>query len=189
MLVLKQSQTAQIISLLSKGQVGILPTDTIYGLVCKASDKSSVERLYKLKSRSNKPGTIIGAQIEQLVKLGIKYKYLKAVEQFWPGPVSVIIPCSELNYLRLGASGLAVRIPDDEKIIEILRHVGPLLTSSANLTDQPVATNLIEAQNYFGEHVDFYLDGGNYSSRKSSTVVRVVDDAIEVIREGAAKIS
>lgn len=189
MLVLKQSQTAQIISLLDKSQVGIMPTDTVYGIVCKATDKSSVDRLYKLKLRSNKPGTIIAANIEQLVKLGIKYRYLKAVEQFWPGPISVIVPCLELGYLSLGTSGLAVRIPDNGKMIKILREVGPLLTTSANLTNQPIATKISEAQSYFGELVDFYVNGGDYSAKKPSTIIRIVDDSIEIIREGAAKIT
>lgn len=189
MVVLNRGQTAQIINLMADGRVGILPTDTVYGLVCLASDKASVDRLYKLKSRSNKPGTLIAAEIEQLVKLGIKYRYLKAVEQFWPGSVSVVIPCSELNYLRLDASGIAVRIPDDDKIIEILHQVGPLLTTSANKPSQPVATNLAEAQNYFGDLVDFYVDGGDLSLRQPSTIVRIVDDAVVVIRDGAVKIS
>lgn len=184
MIVLKHGQTARITSLLNKGRLGILPTDTVYGLVCKASDEVSVEKLYKLKARLNKPGTIIASGIDQLVKLGLKYRYLKAVEQFWPGPVSVIIPCAGLDHLRLDTTGLAVRIPDDKKITEILGQVGPLLTTSANQPNQPPATNLAESQNYFGDNVDFYVDGGDLSLRQSSTIIRMIDDAIEIIREG-----
>src|SRR5665213_2242664 len=84
--------------------VGVIPTDTVYGIVARAADHEAVARLYKLKKREGKPGTIIAADIDQLVELGIKRRYLKAVEQFWPGALSVNIPSTdpELAYLHLG---------------------------------------------------------------------------------------
>lgn len=175
--------------LTAPGTVGVLPTDTVYGLVASAADSQAVKRLYDLKSREGKPGTIIAASPEQLAELGLKARYLKAVEQFWPGSVSVIIPCGpELEYLHEGAGGLAVRIPADDQLHELLTRTGPLLTSSANHPGAPVAVTLEQARNYFGDQVDFYVDGGNLSSRQPSTIIRVVDDAIEIIREGAVKI-
>ena len=63
------------------GVVGIVPTDTIYGLAARATDESAVARLYHLKSREQKPGTVIAANIDQLTVLGVKRRYLKAVEQ------------------------------------------------------------------------------------------------------------
>lgn len=126
------------------GAVGILPTDTVYGLVARASDQSAVARLYRLKHREHKPGTIIAASIDQLVELGLKYRYLKAVEQFWPGAVSVIIPCGpDLDYLHQGLQGLAVRITAHDNLRELLQQTGALLTSSAN---QPGNRPLILSQ-------------------------------------------
>lgn len=171
------------------GGVGVLPTDTVYGLVAKASDRTAVKRLYDLKQREGKPGTIIAADVDQLEDLGLKRRYLKAVEQFWPGAVSVIIPCgAELEYLHEGKNSLAVRIPDDEKLQKLLKQTGPLLTSSANHPGEPTAMNITEAKAYFGDKVDFYEDDGNLSGRQPSTIIRIVDDAIEIIREGAVKI-
>lgn len=98
----------------------------------------------------------------------------------------MIIPCgAELAYLHLGVSSLAVRIPDDKVLLELLERTGPLLTSSANLPDQPVSSNIAEARNYFGDNVDFYVDGGDLSDHQPSTIIRIIDDAIEIIREGA----
>lgn len=171
------------------GSVGVIPTDTVYGLAARASDRLAVGRIYDLKDRDSKPGTIIASDIEQLVDLGLKRRYLKAVSDYWPAPLSVIIPCGEdLSYLHLGKSGLAVRLPDDKYLIELLTAVGPLLTSSANLAGAEPAATLDQAKKYFGDKVDFYIDGGDLSSRQPSTIVRVVDDAIEVIRPGAFKI-
>ena len=181
--------THAIAQLLQSGTVGVLPTDTVYGLVARASDAVAVERLYHLKHRENKPGTIIAASIEQLVALGIKKRYLTAVSQYWPGAVSVVVPCGpELAYLHQNKGSLAVRIPDVPALRQLLETTGPLATSSANLPAAPTANTMSEAQAYFGDEVDFYEDGGDLSQHQPSTVVRIVDDAVEVIRAGAVTI-
>lgn len=174
--------------LLMAGSVGVLPTDTVYGLVCLASDESAVAKLYKLKSRERKPGTIIAADINQLIELGIKARYLKAVEQFWPGSVSVIIPSRELEYLHVGLQGIAVRIPEHARLNALLQQTGPLLTSSANQPGKPPANTIVEAEAYFGDSVNFYTGGGDLSGHKPSTVIRIIDDAVEVVRPGAVTI-
>lgn len=179
-----------VAEIINDGGVAVIPTDTVYGLVAKAANSRAVKRLYGLKGRENKPGTIVAASLDQLVGLGIPRRYLTAVEQFWPGPVSVVVPCGqELDYLHQDKMSLAVRIPNDEKLLDLLAKTGPLLTSSANLPGQPPADTVKEAIGYFGDNVDCYQDGGNLSDRQPSTVLRVVDDAIEVLRQGAVKIS
>lgn len=172
------------------GSVGVIPTDTVYGLVARAADQQAVECLYGLKQRETKPGTIIAASLEQLEGLGLKHRYLKAVEQFWPGAVSVIIPCSDpqLAYLHRGKLSLAVRIPADTNLRKLLEKTGPLVTTSANPPGEATATTISQAKDYFGKTVDFYIDGGDLSNRAPSTIVRIVDDAIEVIRPGAVTI-
>jgi L-threonylcarbamoyladenylate synthase len=170
--------------------IGVIPTDTVYGVVARAADLAAVARLYALKRRETKPGTIIAASLDQLELLGLKHRYLKAVEQFWPGAVSVIVPCAEpaLAYLHQGTHSLAVRIPDNAELQELLETTGPLLTSSANQPGQPTAVTLKQARDYFDGQVDFYADGGDLSNRQPSTIIRIVDDAIEVIRPGAVTI-
>lgn len=172
------------------GAIGIIPTDTVYGVVARAQDVDAVARLYKLKHRQNKPGTLIAATRQQLEELGLKHRYLVAVEQFWPGPVSVVIPAvnTELAYLHQGKMTLAVRIPNHPELLQLLQKTGPLITSSANPPGEPTSVSLAEARAYFGEAVDFYVDGGDLSSHQSSTIIRVIDDAIEVLRQGAATI-
>jgi tRNA threonylcarbamoyl adenosine modification protein (Sua5/YciO/YrdC/YwlC family) len=173
--------------LLKPGAVGVIPTDTLYGLVARAADQAAVARLYALKDRHHKPGTVIAASIDQLVDLGIKRRYLTAVQQFWPGAVSVEIP-HQIGYLNQDTGRQAFRIPDDEKLLELLRQTGPLQTTSANLPDKTPAATVEEAKRIFGDSVDFYVDGGDLSEHQPSTIIRIVDDAIEVIREGAVQI-
>jgi L-threonylcarbamoyladenylate synthase len=169
------------------GAVGVMPTDTVYGLVARAQDLVAVERLYALKHRDHKPGTIIAANIDQLVDLGIKRRYLTAVQQFWPGAVSVEIP-HQVAYLNQGTGRQAFRIPDNQALQELLLQVGPLQTTSANLPGEPPANTINEARAYFGDAVDFYIDGGDLSTNLPSTIIRIIDDAIEVVRQGAVRI-
>src|SRR5205823_2582644 len=121
--------------------------------------------------------------IDQLVELGVTRRYLKAAEQFWPNPISIIIPAGEnLEYLHLGKNGLAIRIPKDQSVAALLQQTGPLLTTSANHPAEPPADTVEQAKKYFGDTVDFYVDGGDLSDRPASTIIRIIDDAIEIIR-------
>ncbi len=186
----KTTSIDQAIKILLNGGVGVMPTDTVYGLVARALNPDAVARIYAIKHREQKPGTIIAASIDQLVKLGIKKRYLTAVEQFWPNPLSIIIPTGEdLAYIHVGLDSLAIRIPNDEAFIRVLELTGPLVTSSANDPGEAPASTLEEAIGYFGGTVDFYVEGGDLSGRPSSTVIRIVDDTIEVLREGAVQIT
>lgn len=188
-IILNTLSNPTLIERLKAGEVGVLPTDTVYGLVCAAADESAVKRLYGLKNREQKPGTLIAATTEQLVKLGLKARYLKPVEQYWPGAVSIIIPNHELAYIHLSKGSIAVRLPADHALKSLLEKTGPLLTTSANHPGEPTANTVNEAQTYFGDQVDFYVDGGDLSGREASTLIRVVDDMVEVLRQGAVKIN
>jgi L-threonylcarbamoyladenylate synthase len=177
----------EVAKLLSAGKVGVIPCDTVYGLVARAADEAAVAKLYALKHRDHKPGTLIGASIGQLVELGIPRRYLTAVQQFWPGAVSVETP-HHIAYLTQSTGRQAIRIPDNAVLLTLLAQTGPLQTTSANQPDEPTATTIAEAQAYFGEHVDFYVDGGDMSGHLPSTIVRVIDDELEVVRQGAVTI-
>ncbi len=188
--IFKSLNDERLVSLLKNGAVGVIPTDTVYGLVCLAENTESVKRLYDLKKREKKPGTIIAANINQLVDLGIKYRYVKAVEDYWPNAISVVLPFSDSDksYLRGGLPDLAVRIPKDKDLQDLLKQTGALLTTSANQPDKPPANNIAKAQEYFSDKIDFYVDGKDLSGRKPSTVIRIIDDEVEVLRQGAVKI-
>lgn len=169
------------------GRVGVMPTDTVYGLVARATDEQAVGRLYMLKSRERKPGTIVAASVKQLKELGVEEALLKQVEQLWPNPLSIILPLPvSRRYLDQGLGDIAMRIPDDAQLRLFLDKTGPLLTSSANLPAQPTSENVQQAWNYFGPAVDFYVNGGALHGRLSSTVARLLDDGrLQILREGA----
>lgn len=185
---MKKVNLKEAAELINQGKVGVIPTDTVYGLCAKANDRQAVKKLYGLKARESKPGTLIAVDIEQLVELGLKKRYLTPFEHYWPGAISIIIPTGfTLDYLHLGKMSLAVRIPKNDNLQNLLMQTGPLATTSANLPGEHPADTIEQAHKYFGDKLDFYVDGGILSGQ-SSTIIQVIDDAVKVIREGAVKI-
>lgn len=169
----------------NEGHIAVIPTDTVYGVVARAADSQAVARVYELKRRESKPGTLVAVSIDQLVAIGIDRHQLVAAEKLWPGAVSVITPCGDnLEYIHQGVGSLAIRIPNDPWLLDLLRQTGPLLTSSANQPGKPPATTIAEAKAYFGDQVSWYEDGGAVN-RQPSTVVRIVGTTVEVVRPGA----
>jgi L-threonylcarbamoyladenylate synthase len=185
----KTATSEEAIASLQAGGVGVLPTDTVYGLVARAADKAAVARLYALKRRERKPGTVVAASVEQLVELGLGEQELRLVEHLWPDSISLIISAGkQLSYLHMGLDSLAVRVPKDTRLREVLEQTGPLVTTSANPPGERGAVRVDEAWRYFGDEVDFYVDGGDLSGRQPSTIVRISEGQVEILRDGAVKL-
>jgi len=179
----------QILWLMQNGAVGILPTDTVYGVVTQVNNLESVKRLYALKSREAKPGTIIAANTQQLIDMGVDKRHIDIANVYWPNSTSVVLPVGEsLAYIHQGINSLAFRVVSDPELVLLLELTGPLLTSSANSPGEPVANDISQARNYFGDSVDFYIDGGDLVSRQASTVIKVDKSGISILRDGAVKI-
>ena len=89
-LLFSNSNDNNLIKEIAKGAVGVLPTDTVYGLVASARNPHAVAGLYKLKHRENKPGTVIAASCEQLIQLGVEQKYVDNAKAFWPNQISIM---------------------------------------------------------------------------------------------------
>jgi len=172
------------------GEVGIILTDTIYGIAARATDQNAVERLYKAKSREKKPGTIIAASVKQLEELGISKDDLQKVAYLWPNPISVVLTVKP-GYLDQGIGSLAVRVVADSSVQATLEQTGPLVTSSANQPGQPESRTIQEAVAYFGDIVDFYADSGPIApTRPASTIVRLLSDGtLDTLREGSVSIA
>lgn len=178
------------IAILNQGGVGVMPTDTVYGLVARAKDPTAVARMYALKHRDHKPGTVIAASVEQLADLGVPKDHLDKVKKWWPNPLSVETPLGDnLSYLHQDTGRQGFRVVADETVRGVLEQTGPLVTSSANHPGKPGSVTVDEAIDYFGERVDFYVDGGDLSGRAPSTIIKITDDGtIEIIRQGAIHI-
>lgn len=177
----------QAVKILKAGGVGVLLTDTLYGLVGQALNKEAVEKIYKIKGRSEgKPLIILISSIDKLSLFGVKIdnQDKKKLEKFWPGAVSIILPCpfKKFEYLHRGTKTLAFRLPNKKSLIEIIKKTGPLVAPSANPEGLVPARNITEARRYFKDNVDFYMRGGK-SKGIPSTVIKLLDEKVEIIRK------
>jgi tRNA threonylcarbamoyl adenosine modification protein (Sua5/YciO/YrdC/YwlC family) len=191
MTILPALDDPQVSALLQQGQVGIIPTDTIYGIAALATNSKAVERLYQLKKRGDntKSGTVIAANVQQLLDLGIAAQVVKSVEHLWPNPLSIELPLTKhLAYLYQSGPHRAFRVVSDAMVRKLLEKTGPLLTTSVNWFGTPPATNLKECQDYFGDDVDFYVEGGELGNRPPSTVAIIRGGKFQIVRQGAVTI-
>ena len=174
----------EIAGILSDGGVGILRTDTLYGVVALASNETAVERVFALKGRDDDKSPI--------VLIGNKHQLFDAIDQstkdvlasVWPGPVSVIIPSVNApDWIQRGNQSVAYRLPDNDVLQNLLNAVGPLIAPSANPQGEPPAMTVLEAIRYFGDNVDFYVNGGQVINPQPSQLLQIQSDgAIKRLR-------
>lgn len=179
----------EIINILKNDGVGVMPTDTIYGLVGSAFSKKAVDKIYKIKGRNDKkPFIVLISSISDLKKFKIKHtnklQFIGMFNKFWPGKVSVILDCdsSKFKYLHRGIKSIAFRFPKNKKLIEILKKTGPLIAPSANPQGLKPAENIVQAKKYFGDNVDFYLSGGVLKGKPSTLIKIDKDSQIKILR-------
>lgn len=179
----------QAIDIVRHGGIGLVPSDTVYGLSCQALNEAAVARLHSLKRREgNKPFIILISSINQLKSLGIDKKDAFNIFKYWPGPVSAVLPCTNApSWLDMGTSTLAVRLPDNKQLLDFINQVGPIVSTSANLHKQEPATDAQAAEKLFGDSLELYIDKGVISGLPS-TIVKVDKDNLEVLRQGSVKI-
>ncbi|MBI2033859.1 MAG: threonylcarbamoyl-AMP synthase [Candidatus Liptonbacteria bacterium] len=165
----------EVIKILKRNAVGVLPTDTIYGIVGSALRPKTVERIYKLRKRNRKkPMIILVSSITDLKRFGVNVdsRTKKVLRRFWPGKVSIILPCpsKKFTYLHRGAKTLAFRLPAKKSLRAFLKKTGPLVAPSANIEGERPARTVAEAKHYFGSRVDFYVDIGGLHGKPSKLV-------------------
>lgn len=186
--LIKTSASKAVIDVLKSGGMGVMPTDTIYGILGPAGSKKTVERIYRLKKReSGKPFIILIASVSDLAKFNIRlsWREKKFLREVWPGKISVVLPChcKKLIYLHRGKNTLAFRMPKPVWLRSLLRKTGPLVAPSANISGKQPAKNIREAIKYFGSRVDFYVDGGTRNGSPSA-LIALKKNGVKIIRSG-----
>lgn len=189
------SETAMI---LKNGGIGVIPTDTIYGIAGSALNKKTVERIYKLRKRNlKKPMIVLISSIKDLKLFGISIdsKVRIILSKIWPNKVSVILPCesNKFSYLHRGTNSLAFRLPacvagpKNKKLVNFLKKTGPLVAPSANWEGCVPSNNIKEAQKYFSDKVDFYVDAGTKKSLPS-TLIEIKNGKLKLLRSGVVRV-
>lgn len=188
----KKIKTDEIVRLLKKGGVVILPTDTAYGLSCDAFNKKAVEMIYNIKGRpKNKSVLLIVADLKMAKKyLKISDAEEKLVKKYWPGALSIILKPKgkKLNYqLDFG-----VRVPDYKLCRAASNKLGrPIITTSANFSGGKTPYSISAVlKEFVGKKYlpDLIVDAGRLKKVKPSTLIKVEKKKVEVLRQGTVKI-
>ncbi|MCW2764772.1 MAG: translation factor [Nocardioides sp.] len=173
-----------------RGQLVILPTDTVYGIGADAFDPKAVRSLLEAKGRGREmPPPVLVSSATTIDALAIRIPgYARAlIEAFWPGPLTLV--CHQQTSLQwdLGDTRgtVAVRMPDHEIALEILERTGPLAVSSANITGMPAALDPDQAAEMLGDAVEVIVDAGESPGGQASTIVDVTGSQGRVLRQGA----
>lgn len=178
---------SQIIEAYQNGQIIAFPTDTVYGLGCDPLNKDSVSRIYELKKRSGKKRfPILGfskKDLEKIVEFNPKAE--KISERFWPGQVTLLLPIRKEISKQIENNGkLAIRVPNNECVLSILKQCKLIVGTSANISGEKSILDPNECRMRLPE-IDVLVDGGRIKSHGESTIIDFVDDEINIIRDGS----
>lgn len=176
--------------ILNNDGVVVLPTETVYGIGTNFLSDKGLNKLYELKNRPvNKPISVLISNKEMINKVAknITERQWKVISKFFPGPLTIVLDKQDYlsDILTAGLNTIGVRMPDNEIALKLIELVGvPIATSSANISGEPAFTNLSSIQEVFKDKIDYYIDGGDSKIGVASTVVRVTDDDVIILREG-----
>lgn len=181
----------KIVDILIKNGVGVIPTDTVYGLCVNGLDRETIKKIYKIKKRDlNKPLVLFVKDKEEIKKYGIVDEISeKLIDKFIPGEITIVLKkrknCPNVSLKKFDTVGF--RIPNHEFVLNLLNKLPfPLATTSANISKEKTPKDLEGLKKIFMGVVDFIVDGGELGEIPS-TVFEVIDGKVNILREGKIK--
>ncbi|MBI3212615.1 MAG: threonylcarbamoyl-AMP synthase [Mycobacterium sp.] len=180
---------ASAVSAAKGGRLVVMPTDTVYGIGADAFDSAAVAALLAAKGRGrNMPVPVLVGSwttIDGLVYT-VPAAARELIRAFWPGALSLVVRQAPSLQWDLGDAGgtVMLRMPLHPVAIDLLREVGPMAVSSANISGRPAAVTVEEAREQLGERVEVYLDGGQATEQAASTIIDLTSDTPKILRQG-----
>jgi L-threonylcarbamoyladenylate synthase len=180
---------ASAVSAVKGGRLVVLPTDTVYGIGADAFDSAAVASLLAAKGRGRDMPVpvLVGSwtTIDGLVYT-VPHTARELIRAFWPGALSLVVRQAPSLQWDLGDSNgtVMLRMPLHPVAIDVLREVGPMAVSSANISGRPPAVNVDDAREQLGDLVEVYLDGGPAAQQAASTIVDLTGVAPKILRHG-----
>lgn len=179
----------ELVNVLKKGGIAVIPTDTVYGIICDALNEDAVDKVYQLKKRSyKKPMIILVSDVDMLMKYTKSLSPLekKLFDTFAPGPLTVLVKKADTipDIVTSGLDVVGVRIPDDKDLQESISLLGhPVVATSANVSSSETITKIDLLEDSIRKNVDYIYNGGSIY-RGASTIVRERDHMVEIVRNG-----
>ena len=176
--VIEVNNIEDTIKRLRNGEVGIIPSDTIYGISSLVTEEA-MERIYEIKERPQSKKLIVLSDKNSLESLGLIVP--DEILSLWPSPLTVILPTKD-------GDTLAVRVPDDKYLSSLLSETGPLFSTSVNISGKPSLETFEDIYPVFSEKVDFIVRKENIVKGESSTLLDATKRPCRILRQGAYKV-
>ncbi|MBN1292128.1 MAG: threonylcarbamoyl-AMP synthase [Candidatus Latescibacteria bacterium] len=186
---LKKIKEAAVI--IRNGGIVVYPTETVFGIGCDPLNREACDKVQRLKQRPKpKPFILLADTIDTVVNFAGELDTIcrKFAEKFWPGPLTIVIRTSKSlpDYLSGPTGGIAFRVTPHPIAATLSHEFGnPVVSTSANITDQNTVTSYAEAQKVFGSNVEMVLEDKGYYRGVPSTVIDLTTEAPKVLRSGA----
>ena len=177
-----------VIKKIKAGKIIVFPTDTVYGIGCDPYNKKTISRLYEIKKRKKtKHFPVIGYSKKELEKIA-EFNPLeeKIAEKFWPGPITLILKIKDEEIQKsLGLEGkIAVRVPNNQCVLALLKECKLLVGTSANISGNAPFNDPKECDKNLSGY-DLLIDGGIISGQGESTIVEIEDNDVKILRKGS----
>ena len=183
----------QVVDSLKAGGVVAYPTDTTYGLGCNIFDKKGIKKIYQIKHRDpRKPFSFICADLSEVSRYAHVSNYaFKIMKRYLPGPYTFVLEASREvpDLLTTRQKTVGIRIPENSIALAIVRELGhPLVTTRGNVSGEEEYTDPRDIEEAMGKTLDIVVDAGILLG-DPSTVISLIDDRAEVLREGSGDTS
>ena len=172
---------------INDGAIVVFPTDTVYGLGCNPYNHDAVQSIYEIKKRNKtKPFPVIGYSKKELEKIA-EFNPLeeKIAEKFWPGPITLILKIKDKEIQKsLDLKGkIAVRVPNNQCVLALLKECKLLVGTSANISGTTPFNDPKECSKNLSGY-DLLIDGGIISGQGESTIVEIENNDVKILRKG-----
>ena len=173
-----------------RGEVVVLPTDTVYGVGVDAFASNAVAAVLAVKGRGREmplPVLVPSPQTVDGLAADVPGYARDLIHAFWPGPLTLVLRAQSSLMWDLGETNgtVALRMPQNDTALKLLNEVGPMAVTSANISGQPAATTILDAATQLGSAVSVYLDAGPSAGGLASTILDCTDEAPVILRAGA----
>lgn len=193
--VIKDDELDEIVDIIKRDGIVVFPTETVYGIGGNALSENVIKNIYNIKKRPQEKALSILVKNKEEIK---KYAYIsnqleeEIIDKFMPGPITIILKKrkSEISdLLTANNDTIGIRIPDNNIVKKILEKCNlPIAAPSANISGKSSSIKLEDIKPDFDGKVDAFIDGGVCKQNVSSTIVKVIDGNIKILREGIISI-
>lgn len=193
--VIKDDELDEVVDIIKRDGIVVFPTETVYGIGGNALSENVINNIYNIKKRPQEKALNILVKNKEEIK---KYAYIsneleeEIIDKFMPGPITIILKKrkSQIPDLLTGNNDtIGIRIPDNDIVKKILEKCNlPIAAPSANISGKPSSIRLEDIKPDFDGKVDAFIDGGKCKQNISSTIVKVIDGNIKILREGIISI-